>query len=299
MAQSLIAESHPRRQGSFKSKSGERGSPVPPKGTRQDENNYLAEEIVDKKSSEDHLAAEANPRIKVTGVSKEHIHSGLSARMLELSKPKGDSTPRRPKSPVHKKISPLVDKKAKQTKSSATQERSTSPRQGRVLKESPTMKLRKSSAEIPKPILKKSNSGAANRALSPTQQLPRRKSQEQHQQQFANVEFGKSVRDTFRLKKRKKKTADSDTYGAVDFDNALSNSGSRSKSSKQFHQSRSLKPFGGKLGLGHNFQLISLTNPSWCDHCGDFIWGLNKQCIKCSSEYVCLVVCMILCVCMI
>ena len=83
--------------------------------------------------------------------------------------------------------------------------------------------------------------------------------------------------------------------GAVDFDNALSNSGSRSKSSKQFHPSRSLKPFGGKLDLGHNFQLISLTNPSWCDHCGDFIWGLNKQYIKCSSEYVCLVVCMILC----
>ena len=83
--------------------------------------------------------------------------------------------------------------------------------------------------------------------------------------------------------------------GAVDFDNALSNSGSRSKSSKQFHQSSSLKPFGGKLGLGHNFQLISLTNLSWCGHCGDFIWGLNKQCIKCSSEYVCLVVCMILC----
>ena len=294
MAQSLIAESHPRRQGSFKNKTSERSSPVPPKGTRQDENNYLAEDIVDKKSAEDQLAPEANPRIKVTGVSKEHIHSGLSARMLELSKPKGDSMPRRPKSPVlNKRISPLVEKKAKQTKSSGTQERSTSPRQGKVLKESPTMKLRKSSAEIPKPILKKSNSGAANRAHSPTQHSPRRKSQDQHRQPFANVEFGKSVRDTFRLKKRKKKTTDSDTYGAVDFDNALGNSESRSKSSK-FHQSRSLKPFGGKLGLGHNFQLISLTNPSWCDHCGDFIWGLNKQCIKCSSECVCLVVCMIL-----
>ena len=298
MAQSLTAESNPRRQGSFKNKSGERSSPVPPKGTRQDENYYLAEETVDKRSGEDQLS-ESNPRIKVTGVSKEHIHSGLSARMLELSRPKGDSMPRRPKSPILKRVSPLIDKKTKPAKSSATQERSTSPRQGRVLKESPTMKPRKNSAEVvnPKPILKKSNSGAVNRALSPTQQQPRRRSHDQHQQ-FANVEFGKSVRDTFRLKRRKKKTTDSDTYGAVDFDSALNNSESRgSSSSRQFHQSRSLKPFGGKLGLGHNFQLISLTNPSWCDHCGDFIWGLNKQCIKCSSEYV--FVLYYLCVCMI
>ena len=293
MAQSLTAESTPRRQGSFKNKSGERSSPVPPKGTRQDENDYLVEETVDKKSGEDQLS-DSNPRIKVTGVSKEHIHSGLSARMLELSKPKGDGMPRRPKSPVLKRVSPLIDKKTKQTKSSSTQERSTSPRQGRVLKESSTMKLRKNSAEVvnPKPILKKSTSGAVNRAHSPTQQQPRRRSHDQHQQ-FANVEFGKSVRDTFRLKKRKKKTTDSDTYGAVDFDSALNNTESRGNS-KQFHQSRSLKPFGGKLGLEHNFQLISLTNPSWCDHCGDFIWGLNKQCIKCSSEYVCV---FILCEC--
>ena len=152
------------------------------------------------------------------------------------------------------------------------------------------MKLKKNSAEVvnTKPILKKSTSAAVNTALSPTHQ-PRRRSHDQHQQ-FANVEFGKSVRDTFRLKRRKKKTADSDTCGAVDFDNALNNTESRgnSSSSKQYHQSKSLKPFGGKLSLVHNFQLISLTNPSWCDHCGDFIWGLNKQCIKCSSECVCI-----------
>ena len=132
-----------------------------------------------------------------------------------------------------------------------------------------------------------------NTAQLPTQQ-PRRRSHEQHQL-FSNVEFGKSVWGTFRLITRKK-TADSDTYGAVDFDNALNNNESRSiSSSKQYHQSKSLKPFDEKLGLGHNFQLISLTNPSWCDHCGDFIWGLNKQCIKCSSECIfCFIwVCMI------
>ena len=295
MAQSLFAESNPRRQGSFKNKSGERSSPVPPKGTRQDENHYLTEETIDKKVCQDQLA-DSNPRIKISGVSKEHIHSGLSARMLELSKPKGDSVIRRPKSPILKKSSLIENKKTKQAKSSATQERSTSPRQTKSFRESPTMKLRKNSAEVvnagPKPILKKSTSAAVtNAAYSPPQppQPPRRRSQDQHQP-FANVEFGKSVRDTFRLKRRKKKTADSDTYGAVDFDNALgAESRAVSSGSKQYHQSKSLKPFGGKLGLGHNFQLISLTNPSWCDHCGDFIWGLNKQCIKCSSEYVCII----------
>ena len=47
------------------------------------------------KPSQDQLATDSNPRIKVTGVSKEYIHSGISARMLKLSKPKGDSVPRR------------------------------------------------------------------------------------------------------------------------------------------------------------------------------------------------------------
>ena len=128
------------------------------------------------------------------------------------------------------------------------------------------MKLKKNLAEVvnPKPILKKRTSAAVNTAQLPTQQ-PRRRSHEQHHQLFSNVEFGKSVRDTFRLKKRKKKTADSDTYGAVDFDNTLNNNESRanSSSSKQYHQSKLLKPFGGKLGLGYNFQLIYISNKSF------------------------------------
>ena len=114
---------------------------------------------------------------------------------------------------ILKRVSPLKDKKTKQTiaKSSATQECSTSPRQTKAYNESPTMKLRKNSAEVvnPKPILKKSTSVAVNTVPPPTHQ-PCRRSHDQHQQ-FANVEFGKSVRDTFRLKRRKKKTADSDT----------------------------------------------------------------------------------------
>ena len=212
----------------------------------------------------------------------------MSKLLINGSKP-GCGIKSKKVSPILRKVSPLVDKRL--NKRRAPLHRSAVLHRDREdpLKESPTMKLRKNSAEVvnPKPILKKSTSAAVNTAQLPTQQ-PRRRSHEQHQL-FSNVVFGKSVWDTFRLKKRKKKTADSDTYGAVDFDNALNNNESRSiSSSKQYHQSKSLKPFGGKLGLGHNFQLISLTNPSWCDHCGDFIWGLNKQCIKCSSECVCI-----------
>lgn len=37
-------------------------------------------------------------------------------------------------------------------------------------------------------------------------------------------------------------------------------------------------------GEGHNFQPCSHTQPTWCDLCGDFIWGLYKQSLRCVSE---------------
>lgn len=37
-------------------------------------------------------------------------------------------------------------------------------------------------------------------------------------------------------------------------------------------------------GEGHNFQPCSNAQPTWCDLCGDFIWGLYKQSLRCSSE---------------
>uniref|UniRef100_A0A8C6TEU1 Ras association domain family member 1 n=1 Tax=Neogobius melanostomus TaxID=47308 RepID=A0A8C6TEU1_9GOBI len=44
-----------------------------------------------------------------------------------------------------------------------------------------------------------------------------------------------------------------------------------------------------KTGLGHEFQTFRQTHPTWCDLCGEFIWGLYKQqslrCCKCS--YTC------------
>ena len=39
-----------------------------------------------------------------------------------------------------------------------------------------------------------------------------------------------------------------------------------------------------EIGKGHNFVLVHLRSPSWCDKCGDFIWGISKQCLKCTSK---------------
>ena len=61
MAQSLTAESNPRRQGSFKNKTIEQSSPISPKGIQQDENYYLTEETVDRTGGQDQLAPNSNP----------------------------------------------------------------------------------------------------------------------------------------------------------------------------------------------------------------------------------------------
>ncbi|PVD25343.1 hypothetical protein C0Q70_15843 [Pomacea canaliculata] len=41
-------------------------------------------------------------------------------------------------------------------------------------------------------------------------------------------------------------------------------------------------------GRGHDFVDVQLNNPTWCDKCGDFIWGLYKQCQRCRHcQYTC------------
>lgn len=50
-----------------------------------------------------------------------------------------------------------------------------------------------------------------------------------------------------------------------------------------------LLPIGKKkLGSGHEFHVVQLNNPTWCDKCGDFIWGSYKQAVKCKfCNYTC------------
>ncbi|KAJ8370804.1 hypothetical protein SKAU_G00108320 [Synaphobranchus kaupii] len=35
-------------------------------------------------------------------------------------------------------------------------------------------------------------------------------------------------------------------------------------------------------GEGHDFQPCTHAQPTWCDLCGDFIWGLYKQSLRCT-----------------
>jgi hypothetical protein len=62
---------------------------------------------------------------------------------------------------------------------------------------------------------------------------------------------------------------------------------------RNYHDTLELQHFGpltglataGKreLGVGHSFAPVHLAHPTWCDKCGDFIWGFGRQACRCSS----------------
>lgn len=41
-----------------------------------------------------------------------------------------------------------------------------------------------------------------------------------------------------------------------------------------------------EAAVGHDFQPYSYTHLTWCDLCGEFIWGVYKQSLRCASEYL-------------
>lgn len=45
------------------------------------------------------------------------------------------------------------------------------------------------------------------------------------------------------------------------------------------------QPHTGETATGHDFQFSSHTHLTWCDLCGEFIWGLYRQSLRCNSEY--------------
>lgn len=42
----------------------------------------------------------------------------------------------------------------------------------------------------------------------------------------------------------------------------------------------------GKASKTHAFETKELTQPTWCDVCDAVIWGLFKQCVVCTSEFL-------------
>uniref|UniRef100_A0A915PWP4 Phorbol-ester/DAG-type domain-containing protein n=1 Tax=Setaria digitata TaxID=48799 RepID=A0A915PWP4_9BILA len=41
-------------------------------------------------------------------------------------------------------------------------------------------------------------------------------------------------------------------------------------------------------GTGHDFLSLSVTHPTWCDKCGDFMWGFLTRAVKCDNcNYTC------------
>ncbi|KAL3058672.1 hypothetical protein OYC64_010763 [Pagothenia borchgrevinki] len=44
----------------------------------------------------------------------------------------------------------------------------------------------------------------------------------------------------------------------------------------------------GRAGVGHDFHPYSHTHLTWCDQCGEFIWGIYKQSLRCANcSYTC------------
>ncbi|XP_069793394.1 ras association domain-containing protein 1 isoform X2 [Narcine bancroftii] len=62
----------------------------------------------------------------------------------------------------------------------------------------------------------------------------------------------------------------------------------RSKSARETGKKRQLlvdedPRLTERAGEGHDFSPCTQTQPSWCDLCGEFIWGLFKQSLQCAN----------------
>ena len=62
----------------------------------------------------------------------------------------------------------------------------------------------------------------------------------------------------------------------------------RSSSDLHFDEQLELVDLDSSPGTvrGHRFISANLSQPTWCDKCGDFIWGVYKQCLICTSRMI-------------
>ncbi|CAI5441316.1 unnamed protein product [Caenorhabditis angaria] len=61
---------------------------------------------------------------------------------------------------------------------------------------------------------------------------------------------------------------------------------------QHFGPLKDLITMGGGKSNSHDFKICSLVNPTWCDKCGDFIWGILREALKCENcNYTCHVRC--------
>ncbi|GMT24571.1 hypothetical protein PFISCL1PPCAC_15868 [Pristionchus fissidentatus] len=84
-------------------------------------------------------------------------------------------------------------------------------------------------------------------------------------------------------------TVDINPLGWMDLDGPQNWNWNDTLDKQHFGPLKDLLTIGGsRRGSGHQFSSINLLHPTWCDKCGDFIWGFRQQASKCTNcNYTC------------
>ena len=95
------------------------------------------------------------------------------------------------------------------------------------------------------------------------------------------------IRDTLRISRPKKKKGSKGKGLAYSVTPVEINLNASSKYNDPFETSYA-ENGDDKLGQGHDFKAAKIPHnkPEYCDHCGETAWGLYRQVLKCSSEFV-------------
>ena len=132
----------------------------------------------------------------------------------------------------------------------------------------------------------------------PRDHHPRERSRPTSSHKGSELSFAK-VRDTLKIHKPKKRKGVSNAY-SVQYSAPEINLNPPAKYQDRFEPQSTFMDSTEvqKLGQGHDFKPVSIPHnkPGYCDHCGETAWGLYRQVLKCSSEFVCVCVCGV-CVC--